>query len=42
MLDRGVWLPPSAYEALFISSAHDDRAIATISEAAKDAFRSIV
>jgi len=41
MLDRGVWLPPSAYEALFISSAHDDRAIATISEAAKDAFRSI-
>jgi glutamate-1-semialdehyde 2,1-aminomutase len=27
MLDRGVWLPPSGYEALFISAAHDDAAI---------------
>ena len=41
MLDRGVWLPPSGYEALFISAAHDDNAIATIIDAAKDAFRSI-
>ena len=24
MLDRGVYLPPSAYEAWFVSSAHDD------------------
>jgi glutamate-1-semialdehyde 2,1-aminomutase len=24
MLDQGVYLPPSAYEAWFLSSAHDD------------------
>ncbi|THJ10633.1 glutamate-1-semialdehyde-2,1-aminomutase [Nocardioides sp.] len=27
MLDRGVHLPPSAYEAWFVSSSHDDRAV---------------
>jgi glutamate-1-semialdehyde 2,1-aminomutase len=27
MLDRGVYLPPSAYEAWFVSAAHDDRAL---------------
>ena len=29
MLDRGVHLPPSAYEAWFVSAAHDDRAVQT-------------
>jgi len=33
MLDRGVYLPPSAYEAWFLSSAHDDHAIQTILDA---------
>jgi glutamate-1-semialdehyde 2,1-aminomutase len=27
MLDRGVYLPPSAYEAWFLSAAHDDAAL---------------
>jgi glutamate-1-semialdehyde 2,1-aminomutase len=27
MLDNGVYLPPSAYEGWFLSSAHDDRAL---------------
>lgn len=27
MLERGVYLPPSAYEAWFVSAAHDDRAV---------------
>jgi len=27
MLDRGVYLPPSAFEAWFLSSAHDDAAL---------------
>jgi glutamate-1-semialdehyde 2,1-aminomutase len=27
MLDHGVYLPPSAFEAWFCSSAHDDRAV---------------
>ena len=30
MLDAGVYLPPSAYEAWFVSSAHDDAAVETI------------
>jgi glutamate-1-semialdehyde 2,1-aminomutase len=33
MLDQGVYLPPSAYEAWFVSSAHDDRAVSTIIDA---------
>ncbi len=41
MLERGVWLPPSGYEAMFLSAAHDDHAITAIINAAKDAFRSI-
>ncbi len=41
MLDRGVWLPPSGYEALFVSSAHDDAALAQAIEAAEAAFGSI-
>ena len=27
MLDQGVYLPPSAYEAWFVSAAHDDAAL---------------
>ncbi len=33
MLDRGVHLPPSAYEAWFVSSAHDDRAVQAVLDA---------
>jgi glutamate-1-semialdehyde 2,1-aminomutase len=33
MLDRGVYLPPSPYEAWFLSAAHDDEAIGRIAEA---------
>jgi glutamate-1-semialdehyde 2,1-aminomutase len=33
MLDRGVYLPPSAYEAWFLSVAHDDAAIDRILDA---------
>jgi len=33
MLDRGVYLPPSAYEAWFLSAAHDDAAIDRILDA---------
>ena len=40
MLDRGVWLPPSGYEAWFVSAAHDDAAIARIIDAARKSFRS--
>lgn len=39
MLDRGVYLPPSAFEAWFLSSAHDDRAVQTVVDALPHAAR---
>jgi glutamate-1-semialdehyde 2,1-aminomutase len=33
MLDRGVYLPPSPFEAWFVSAAHDDVALARIADA---------
>jgi glutamate-1-semialdehyde 2,1-aminomutase len=33
MLGSGVYLPPSVYEAWFLSAAHDDRALNRIVEA---------
>jgi glutamate-1-semialdehyde 2,1-aminomutase len=33
MLDGGVYLPPSPYEAWFTSAAHDDEAVARIADA---------
>jgi glutamate-1-semialdehyde 2,1-aminomutase len=33
MLDSGVYLPPSPYEAWFVSAAHDEQAIELIAEA---------
>ncbi|WP_137292578.1 glutamate-1-semialdehyde 2,1-aminomutase [Nocardioides dongxiaopingii] len=39
MLDAGVYLPPSAYEAWFLSSAHDDAAVQTILDALPGAAR---
>ncbi|MCH8967477.1 MAG: glutamate-1-semialdehyde 2,1-aminomutase, partial [Planctomycetes bacterium] len=41
MLDRGVWLPPSGYEAMFVSAAHDDAAITHILDAAGEAFSEV-
>ena len=33
MLDQGVYLPPSAYEAWFLSAAHDERALQHVIDA---------
>ncbi len=41
MLDAGVYLAPSAYEAGFVSSAHDDAAIEATLKAAEKAFASL-
>jgi glutamate-1-semialdehyde 2,1-aminomutase len=38
MLERGVWLPPSGYEAMFLSSAHDDATIDRVTRAAAESF----
>ncbi len=39
MLDRGVYLPPSAYEAWFVSAAHDERAVQSVLDALPPAAR---
>jgi glutamate-1-semialdehyde 2,1-aminomutase len=33
LLDRGVYAPPSAFEAWFVSAAHDDLAVERIADA---------
>lgn len=38
MLDRGVYLPPSQFEAAFLSAAHTEQDIAQTVQAAKEAF----
>jgi len=38
MLDGGVWLPPSQYEAAFVGTAHGSEEIALILNAAREAF----
>jgi len=38
MLERGVYLPPSQYEALFVSAAHSDADIARTIDAARESF----
>jgi len=39
MLSQGVHLPPSAFEAWFVSAAHDDEAVDTVIRALPDAAR---
>jgi glutamate-1-semialdehyde 2,1-aminomutase len=41
MLQRGVYLAPSAFEAGFISAAHGETEIAQTLEAAKAAFAAV-
>jgi glutamate-1-semialdehyde 2,1-aminomutase len=39
MLDRGVYLPPSAFEAWFVSTAHGDAEVDQVLTAAREAAR---
>ncbi len=41
MLDEGVYLAPSAFEAGFVSSAHDEAAIAATLDAAERVFATL-
>ena len=41
MLDRGIYLAPSAYEAMFLSLAHTKQDIDQTVEAARASFRSV-
>ena len=38
MLDRGVWLPPSQFEAAFLGTAHGEAEVRATIEAAREAF----
>jgi glutamate-1-semialdehyde 2,1-aminomutase len=39
MMDRGVWLPPSQFEACFLSAAHGGAEVAATINAAREAFQ---
>jgi glutamate-1-semialdehyde 2,1-aminomutase len=42
MLERGVWLPPSQFEAAFVSAAHGEREVEMLLEAARGALKDVV
>jgi glutamate-1-semialdehyde 2,1-aminomutase len=42
MLERGVWLPPSQYEAAFVSAAHGEAEIEFVLKAARGALHEVV
>jgi glutamate-1-semialdehyde 2,1-aminomutase len=41
MLERGVWLPPSGYEAMFISVTHTDAILDEVIDAARESFKAV-
>jgi glutamate-1-semialdehyde 2,1-aminomutase len=41
MLERGVYLPPSQFEAWFLSGAHTARDVERTIRAAREAFRAV-
>ena len=41
MLDRGIYLAPSAYEAMFVSLAHTKQDIERTVEAARESFQAV-
>jgi len=41
MLDQGVWLPPSQFEAVFLGTAHGEAEIAATIAAARQAFQAV-
>ena len=41
MLERGVWLPPSQFEAAFVSSLHGEREISATTAAAHDVLHTV-
>jgi glutamate-1-semialdehyde 2,1-aminomutase len=41
MLDQGVWLPPSQFEAAFLGTAHGEAEVAATIAAAREAFKAV-
>ena len=42
MLDQGIWLPPSQFEALFLSTAHGEAETEATIAAARNAFKAVL
>jgi glutamate-1-semialdehyde 2,1-aminomutase len=42
MMERGVWLPPSQFEAAFVSAAHGEREVEMLLRAAKEALGKVI
>ncbi len=42
MLDQGVWLPPSQFEAMFLGAAHGEAEVAATVAAAREAFKAVL
>jgi glutamate-1-semialdehyde 2,1-aminomutase len=42
MMERGIWLPPSQYEAAFVSAAHGQREADLLLAAAREALKEVV
>jgi glutamate-1-semialdehyde 2,1-aminomutase len=42
MLERGVWLPPSQFEAAFVSAAHGEAEVEFVIEAARGALKDVL
>jgi len=42
MLERGVWLPPSQYEAAFVSTVHGEVEVEMVLGAAREAMKDVV
>ncbi len=42
MLDQGIWLPPSQYEAAFLGTSHGEQEIAATIAAAHEAFKAVM
>ena len=42
MLDRGVWLPPSQFEAAFLGTEHGDVEVTATIMAARAAFQAVI
>jgi glutamate-1-semialdehyde 2,1-aminomutase len=39
MLEQGIWLPPSQFEAAFLGTAHGEPELVATIEAAREAFK---
>jgi glutamate-1-semialdehyde 2,1-aminomutase len=42
MLEHGVWLPPSQYEAAFVSAAHGEAEVELVLKAAREALKAVI